>query len=79
MIVPVSETPMKPYSRPVLRDLGRMDSVTRKSGPDNDPGAELWTYGEWDTLCDGPFAPWLPWCNGASGNSPTGPSGSSSF
>ncbi len=31
---------MKPYVTPILRDLGRMDAVTRKSGPDTDFASE---------------------------------------
>ena len=57
---------MSTYQKPVLRSLGRMDVVTRKSGPDDDFGSEpSWTQGDWQSLCD--VWPWLPWCNGPGG------------
>ena len=65
---------MNPYQKPVLRSLGRMDAVTRKSGPDDDWGSEdSWTYGDWQSLCE-PW-PWLWFCDGPAGAGGTGPFG----
>ena len=57
---------MEPYSTPVLRDLGRMDAVTRKSGPSNDFASEDGRVeGDLQQWCD--VFPFLPWCNGTNG------------
>jgi hypothetical protein len=52
---------MKPYHAPVLRDLGSMSHVTRKSGRRRDTETLDRAPQNRPPVCD--FMPWLPPCN----------------
>lgn len=70
---------MKPYTTPILRQMGRMDSVTRKSGPYYDTGGEPGGPTQrFPRLCEIIWIPWLCDPNGGTGGI-SGTSGSGSF
>ena len=69
---------MGAYEKPVCRELGRMEAVTLKTGPNNDGGGENRTPGDPppDWFCD--LFPFLRICGGA-GIGGGGLSGTGSF